>query len=320
MADIWPIFTSVLGVFLVMAIGGGCRLSHWLTRQADRSLANVATNILLPAYFADRIIRGETFAAGPGGVSWTSPALGFAVTAIGFAVAYLFARSFGPKVGLDTASKQRSFGLCAGICNYGYIPLPLAEKFYPDAVIDLILYTVGVELALWTIGIAIISGTGHGNWKRALRSIPFLAVVAATVVRQFATVDDLPTPLVTALGALGGCAIPMGLLLSGAIIVDFMRQLDWRDSPAVVASAIALRQILLPLLTLAACAVFLPHGDMRQVMILQASMPAAVFPIVLVRLYEQDISTALRVVLGTSLAGLLTIPIWLAVGQWWLGP
>ena len=52
---------------------------------------------------------------------------------------------------------------------------------------------------------------------------------------------------------------------------------------------------------------------------LQAAMPAATLPIVLVKLYQRDTETALRVVLSTSLLGILLIPVWLAVGQWWLG-
>ena len=55
------------------------------------------------------------------------------------------------------------------------------------------------------------------------------------------------------------------------------------------------------------------------VVILQAAMPAAVFPIVLVRMYDRDTTTALRVVLPTSIAGIALIPAWLAVGKWWLG-
>jgi predicted permease len=58
---------------------------------------------------------------------------------------------------------------------------------------------------------------------------------------------------------------------------------------------------------------------MLQVMMLQAAMPAAIFPVVLIRLYAKDVSTALSVVLSTSLAALVLIPLWLGIGQWWLG-
>ena len=43
-------------------------------------------------------------------------------------------------------------------------------------------------------------------------------------------------------------------------------------------------------------------------------MPAAVFPIVLARHYAGDPATAVRVVIGTSLLGFLTMPLWLRLG------
>ena len=55
--------------------------------------------------------------------------------------------------------------------------------------------------------------------------------------------------------------------------------------------------------------------EMRQVLLLQAAMPAAVFSVILTRLYEQDVKTAVAAIIGTSIIGLISIPIWLYVGQ-----
>jgi predicted permease len=48
-------------------------------------------------------------------------------------------------------------------------------------------------------------------------------------------------------------------------------------------------------------------------------MPAATFPIVMTRLYDQDIETAWIVVVGTSVLALITIPLWLVLAPPWLG-
>ena len=317
MADLWPIVTSVLGVFLVMVAGAFCRNQDWLTPEADRSLANLAANVLLPAYFIHRILDGPQFTS-PGAI-WLPSLYGFMTTAIGFGIAFGFARLLGRYVGLDTDSKQRAFGLCVGICNYGYIPLPLAEKYYQDAMLDLILHNVGVDLALWSVGVAIISGAADRVWRRAIFSPPFLAVIFAMSVRHFSLESIVPVPLITAVGTLGDCAIPMGLLLSGAIIVDFLRDTTWMRAPGVLLSSIAIRQGLLAVLMLLAATTLPPDSQMRIVAMLQAAMPVAVFPIVLVRLYSRDTQTALRAILSTSFAGILLIPIWLAIGKWWLG-
>lgn len=315
--DLWPIVTSVLGVFLIIGIGALCRRLQWLTRESDRSLASLTANVMLPAYFIHHILSSEKFESLSG--VWAAPAMGFAATAIGFGIALLFARYLGRWVGLETDSKQRAFALCVGICNYGYIPLPLAEQFYQGALVDLILHNVGVDLALWSVGIAIISGASGGGWKRAIFSAPFLAVIFAVTLRQLSWDQYIPRPMFNAVGTLGNCAIPLGLLLSGAMIMEFLRDSKWSGSFRTVISAIVIRQGLMPVLMLLTAGVMVQTTELRQVMMLQSAMPVAVFPIVLVSLYQRDTGTALRVILSTSLAGIVLIPVWLAIGKWWLG-
>ncbi|MCO8121610.1 AEC family transporter [Stieleria sp. TO1_6] len=317
MIDFKLIIASVLGVFLVMGIGAAARYVKWLTTEADRTLANLTANVMLPAYFIHKFSQSSEI--GSISTTWQAPVLGFLTTACGFAIALLFARWAGPWFGLVTDASQRAFALCAGICNYGYIPLPLAEKFYPTAVIDLILHNVGVDIALWSIGIAIITDSGGSGWKKPLRSPPLWAVVFSILISSFGLTQRIPESILTAVGMLGACAIPLGLLLSGAIIVDFVRDRSWLGQPKVIIAAIGIRQCLLPLMMLGIGGWLIQETDLRTVVMLQAAMPAAVFPIVLTKLYEKDTETALRVVLWTSIAGVVLIPFWLAVGAWWLG-
>ena len=315
------VVSSVLGVFLVMGIGALCRRRGWLTREADQSLARLCANVFLPAYLASRIIEGprlESLA-----VIATPCAFGFAATAAGVLIGRWLAGLAGHLIGLDTLAKQRAFALCVGVCNYGYIPLPLAEEFFPSAVVDLILHNVGVDLAMWSVGIAVITGSAGGGWRRAMLSPPLLSVIAAVGLVQTGLDASVPAAIGTAIGAVGNCAIPMGLILGGAIIIDFLVESEWSGSQGVVVSAIGIRQLLMPLLMLLATSTLAGGAyrglELRQVMMLEAAMPSAVFPIVLVRLYDQDTQTALKVVLSTSLAGIVLIPVWLAVGKAWLG-
>tara|TARA_R110002049_G_scaffold72490_5_gene187326 strand:+ start:3999 stop:5051 length:1053 start_codon:yes stop_codon:yes gene_type:complete len=347
-SDLWPIVTCVVGVFLVISVGAFCRQQGWLTREADQSLARLTANVLLPCLFLDRILWGDDLAvpAAAGAAAWIPPIVGFLTTASGFALGLLFARTLGRLVGLDTDAKQRSFALCVGICNYGYIPLPLAIEFYPQAVVDLIMHNVGVDLALWSIGIAVIAGVTRPSsgalesgasvhrpvikraWYRAFLSPPLLAVAVATLIKQVMSPTVVPGVVQTAVSMLGECTIPMGLLLSGAIIIDFIRDATWAGSIRVVLSGILLRQGIFPALMLVVGAGLMgatfadepdANANLRVVVMLQAAMPAAVFPIVLVRMYDRDTTTALRVVLPTSLAGIVLIPLWLGIGKWWLG-
>ncbi len=65
---------------------------------------------------------------------------------------------------------------------------------------------------------------------------------------------------------------------------------------------------------------FLPASvELKRVMVLEAAMPAAVFPIVMARHYQGDPATAMRVVLGTSVVSLATIPLWIKFGMKFVG-
>ena len=59
--------------------------------------------------------------------------------------------------------------------------------------------------------------------------------------------------------------------------------------------------------------------ELKRIIAIQAAMPAAVFSIVIAKHYCGDPATALRVVLGTSLVGLVTIPLWLRFGMKFVG-
>ena len=193
-SDIAEILTSVTGVFGLIALGAWCRTRRWLNPQADVSLANLATNVLLPALFLDRILGDPTLESI--WQAWRPPLMGFTATAGGFVLAFLLARRFGPLFGLLTDASQRAFALCAGICNYGYVPLPLAQTFYPEAEVELILHNVGVDVALWSVGVAIIAGGGSdagGGMNPEFRgrrpgfgsliSPPLIAVAVALTLR-----------------------------------------------------------------------------------------------------------------------------------------
>lgn len=322
--DFLPIVASVLGTFMIIAAGAACRAVGWLTPAADSSLAKLTTNVLLPAYFFSNFVASDKLDQFSS--VWLPPMVGFVTTTIGFLIAAGLAWTIGPKFGLDTDAKRRAFAICAGIANYGYFPIPLVEQFYPSAMIDLILHNVGVELSLWSIGIYIVAGAVPGRFRNALLSPPLMAVIASIGLRQTGLDRFIPASLIGATGSVGEAAIPMGLLLSGAIIVDFVRERRRdRSAAKVIAMGIVVRQCLLPVILLGfGLAIGLPwwgesaNRDLQIVMMLQASMPAAVFPIVIVRMYNQDTQTALRVVLWTSVVGVVVIPGWIAVGTWFL--
>ncbi|TVQ02342.1 MAG: malate permease [Planctomycetaceae bacterium] len=316
MTDLLPIVSRVMGVFLVMGAGALARRLNWFTQEADGSLARLTAYVLLPALFVDRILGGPPFESLA--VAWIPPLFGLISTAFGLVLALGMARRWGPRIGLHSDASQRAFALSVGVCNYGYIPLPLAQFFYPEAEVSLILHNVGVDLALWSVGIWVIGGTEGAERSRTWVSPPVIAILIALAMKQLGVGPWIPAPFYQMAAALGQCAIPLGLVLSGAILLEFFGQVRWRNAIGTVVAACGFRLLAMPVLMLATASLLAFSLEVRQVIVLQAAMPSAVFPVVLTRMFNKDVTTAVRSVLATGFAGIVTIPLWLYLGRLWL--
>jgi hypothetical protein len=89
----------------------------------------------------------------------------------------------------------------------------------------------------------------------------------------------------------------------------------WR----VMGTATLLRIGVLPLLFIVAAKYLPATVELKRVIVLQAAMPAAIFPIAMTRHYGGDAVTAMRVVFATSLVSLVTIPLWIRFGLEFVG-
>jgi predicted permease len=53
---------------------------------------------------------------------------------------------------------------------------------------------------------------------------------------------------------------------------------------------------------------------LRKVLIVQAAMPAGIFALVVVQIYDGDRTTAMRAIMASTLGCLVSLPIWLMIG------
>ena len=296
----------ILPVFLVIASGYALRRAGIFTEEGDRSLLGLLVNLLVPCLALDVIIGNEALERP---ANWIfPPLLGFLVPAVGYLVCFGGARLF-----LRDVKKARTFASVAGLQNYGYIPLPICLALFDRDVVGVLLaFNMGVDIAMWTLGVALMpGGDGKSDWKKILLSPPIVSVAAGIALNAMGAGNWVPQAVDGAWHMLGLCAVPVGLLVTGAVLADHMRPGMLRSGWNTIGLALALRLGLLPTLILAA-ALWLPlNPALRTVLIVQSAMPSAVFPVVLAKMHGGDMPTALRIVLGTSIASLITIPLWL---------
>lgn len=304
----------VIPIFIIIALGYHFRSRQWLTADADQSLLRLAVNLLLPSLIFDSIL-GNSVVRQIGSVI-TAPILGFLTAAGGCAIAWSCARW----AGLKGSSEKRTFAFVVGIYNYGYLAIPIAQKIFSRETFGLLLiFNLGVEIAIWTCASALIQKTSGRELGRKIINPPIIAVLLGLAMNYLGLNAHLPVFAFSTLHLLGSCAIPLALLLIGATIYDVISLERWRkESIAIGVVTVILRHGILPLCFFA-LAYFLPvEIDLKRVLVLQAAMPCAVLPIVIVKHYGGSTSTAVCAAVASSLAAFLTIPLWIHFGMQWL--
>jgi predicted permease len=311
-----PSYLDLIGivspVFMMVAIGMILRRVRWINAEADASLLRLGVYVLYPALIADTIIGTDALAKLsnvllPAALGAGTVLLGFAVGAAGAAA-----------LRLRWPHPARTFAFTTGIFNYGFIPIPLIGALFDRATLGVLFtYTLGVEFALWSVGIALLSGQReHGGWRAALNP-PIIAIIVSLALNRVGF-DPLPFARTT-LQWLGRCAFPLQLILTGTALADLMRRQSAAVAWRAVIGANLIRMALLPIAMLALAQFLAGRMELQRVAIVQAAMPCAMLPVVLAKHYKADSDLSAWIVASTTILGLFTIPLWLRVGFWWVG-
>jgi len=307
------ILGAVIPVFGVMGLGVFIRKLDWLTEEADKSLMRICVNVLLPCLILDKSL-GNPALSQPSNLI-LAPLIAYLLIGLGMVAAY-WAK---PLHGLRSPEQRRTFAVAVGMHNYGYVPLPLALLLFDQSTAGvLFLHIIGVEMAMWTLGVMFISGGASRDWRKLINA-PLIAILLAILLNALGWDVHVPQIVSTGLHWLGGCAIPMALILIGAIMADHIGDFHSAHGWRVMGAGVFLRLGVFPLIFLLV-AKFIPMTTEHQrVLVLEAAMPTAVFPVILAKIYKGDPATAMRAVISTAVLSLVTIPLWIKFGMRLLG-
>ncbi len=291
--------SSVLPVALLVGVG-------WLARKRwtldPRTLARVAYYVLVPAFVFVVVRSAETTAEEVLGlVGLTLGAL--AVAAL---VGMIAARLLGASGRMTSAivlvsiyGNVGNFGLPVIIFRFGESALDEAAVSF--LVINFVSFVVGVSAATWH------ERSPFGAVWKGLTSPAVLGLIPALLFAWMGW--GLPTPLEGSLGLLADGLIPVMLLALGGQLAE-MTRLDHLKE-AIVASGIRL------LVAPAAAALFAlwlgVSGLAREVGIIQAAMPAAVFTAIIAMEHDLEPGFVTSAVVVSTLASLVTLTIVLGV-------
>ena len=302
-------------VFILIGVGVVVRRVHWIEGDAETSLIRFAVNVCYPCLTFEAVAGNAALRTS--GNLLLPPLVGFGVTVGGI----LLCRAAARAIGLHVGTGLRTFGLTAGIANYGFLPLPIMEAIWgPESRGLLLVHNVGVEAAIWTVGLLVLSGQSLRDGWRKLLSPVFITLVVAVGCNLAGLYAHLPKVLLDAVHALALCGIPLGLVMTGVSLAGHLSSPRELFDARVSLAAGALRLGVLPLLIIGLALVLPCSKELKHVLVVQAAMPSAMVPVILARLYGGHPRTAVQIVVGTTAVGILTIPLWLRAGLAWVGP
>lgn len=298
------VILAVVETFGFFALGALGYERKMFTKESlpgfSRFAINVLTPLLIFANVAGKFTREDLVTA------WIYPVLGFAMIALHAGFAYLLL----PFLRNRTSGRKATFMHMMAVNNFVFLPIIIISYLWPGkAVAALLLCSVGSIFAQWTIGLAVMaSGNKEMLWKSLVT--PNSIAVGISVIYLLLP-WKMPADVMNFFIKSGDLAIPLSLVLCGASIWGSKGK--WISSFGDMIYATVCRIVVIPLLTLLLLRfIHLPETAGNIALVL-AVMPASSASVLIVREYGGDADFAGQLILSTTLFGLITMPILLAV-------
>ena len=308
------ILISTITVFLVVGLGWFFRRIKIIDDATENSMMTLVINVLYPCFILSKILGSDVLTQST--VVAAAMSTGLVLIVGAFVVCWFVGRL----IGLKSKDGLNTFCVAAAIPNYGYIPIPLVEKIFPSEQGDQILgvlfvHNLGLEIAMWTLGIVLISGSAAGAWRRIFNG-PSIALTVGLFLNFTQLYTEIPSVLMSVISMLAPCAVPISLMLVGATLGNIIQKSPWQSNVRVISATMVLRFLVLPLLYGGTAYLMWFSDELRIVLLIQASMPCAIFPIVLARHYKGHPAIAVQTAISTSAACLLLTPLLLTFWFW----
>lgn len=319
MNELHVVVLKIFAMFLVMALGWAVRRMGYLSEIVGRALSRLLVDVIFPALVFTQMLKTVNMDVLRAG--WYVPAMGFGIMVVAAAAGLALMPLFSGHAPKSTAV------FLSATPNWIYLPLPIVQALFGDAgVRDILLFNVGCQLALWSIGIGILRASMPDlNSFRMLLVNPGLLATAAGIVLAlcFPALGVLGSDLnrgmlllpaaaaFQGLDMLGSLTIPLSLIITG-VQLGGLNLADHMPSVRLV-GVLLVRLVVAPLATVVVVRMFLASGAVigevaRLTGYLIAAMPVAISCSIVADRFNGDTALAAKSIFYSTLLSLVTVP------------
>lgn len=284
---------NILPIFIVAAFGFG--LQRWI-RLDKRTLSSAVLYVFSPCLVFSSLVNSQLAGEELAVIAAFTLVTVFVMGLLGVVMAFLLRLSRVETVALLIVLmfvNGGNYGLTLNLLRYGNEGLARAIVYYTTS--TFILYTAGLFIA----------SMGELTWRQSLAQLlrlpPVYAAVLAVVV--YTLRFNVPAPLMRAVEVAGEGAIPAMLLVLGMQMADLRGVARWR----LAVPAVGLRLIIGPLIGMLVAVLLGLEGLGRATSIIEASMPPAVFAIILATEFDLQAEVVTSIVVLSTLLSPLTV-------------
>ncbi len=297
MAQAWLLLPD----FLLIACGFFiCRYTP-LNRTVWDAVERLVYYLLFPLLLFNAIVRVPLHLAEAAPL-----AVGVLATSIcGIALALGIGRWPGVDARLHASGAQVAFRFNS------FIALALAERLQGAQGLAAMALVIALCVPLCNVAAVwpLARHGGHAFHRELLRN-PLIVSTVAGLVANLAGLQ-LPGVIATTMQRIGGAALPLGLMAAGA----GLHLGGLKAAPGLAASLLTIRHAIVPIAGLAiALALSLP-AEQRQIVVIYAALPTASSAYVLAARMGGNGGYVAGLVTISTLLGMLSIPLWLAVAS-----
>ena len=296
---------QVLILFLLMAVGFALGKAKLMDDRGSLALSNIVMYVVAPAMLVVAFQRERNDADLHN--FWLSLALSAAVHVVGILLALLLR-------GRDGSCRELRFGVVFSNCAFVGYPLMLSllgsiGVFYGSA------YVVVFTVLSWTVGVYMMTGDAK---KLRLRNVvlnPGIISVVVAVALYLLSVS-LPELVLAPLTYLASMNTPLPIMVVGYQLshANFGRAFSDRRSWL----ALALRLVVILLLTIGGCMLLRVDSVVAMVMVIAASTPPAALLGMFAQKFDCDTQLAASMVSVYTAVSVVTIPLVVGLAQYLL--